>query len=81
MPSKFIVVVTAPDEFAAEQPQVVAVTPKAGLGQALLEQVQQKRGERVDYLLAHCDVRGLDVPRSGPIIEVRHCLAQALCVL
>ena len=40
-----IVVVPAPDGFAAEQPQVVAVTPEAGLGLALHEQVQQNRGE------------------------------------
>jgi hypothetical protein len=32
--------------------------------------VQEQRREHLDDLLAHGDVRGLDVPRSRPVIEV-----------
>ena len=76
-----IVAVTAPDEFAAERAEVVAMPADGGLGQTLVQQVQDKRHERLDDLLAHGDVRGLDVPRSWPVIEVRDGLAKTLCVL
>lgn len=52
-----------------------------GLGQTLVQQVQEERHENLDDLLAHGNVRGLDVPRSWPVIEVRDGLAKTLCVL
>ena len=33
-----------------------------GLGQALIQQVEQERREQLNDLLAHDDVCGLDVP-------------------
>ena len=54
---------------------------EACLGQALIQQVQQERREHLNDLLAHGDVCGIDMPGSGPVIEVRDSLAQALRVL
>ena len=41
LPSKFIVVVTAPDELSIKKPELVAMPAYGGLGQALGQQVKQ----------------------------------------
>ena len=61
-PCQLIVVVTAPDELAAKRPEVVAMPAYGGLGQALVQQVEQERREQLNDLLTHDDVCGLDVP-------------------
>jgi len=38
------------------------------LGQTLVQQMKQERRERLNELLAHEDICGLDVPGSGPVV-------------
>jgi len=62
LPGKFIVVITAADDLAAEQPEVVAVSAHGGPGQTMVQQVQQEGRERSDELFADGDVRRFDMP-------------------
>ena len=60
--SKFIVVVTAPDELTTKGPEVVAMPAYGRLGQTQVQQMEQERREHLNDLLAYDDVAGLDVP-------------------
>ena len=59
---ELLVVVTAPDELAAEGPEVVAMPVHGRLGQTPVQQMKQERREHADDLLADFDVRRLVVP-------------------
>ena len=73
-----IVVVTVEDEFAAERPELVAMPAEGCLGQTLVRQMDQERREHLNDLSAHDDVCGRYLPGSGPVVQVRAGLAQAL---
>jgi len=77
---KFVVVVTAADEFAAERPEVVAMPAQGCLGQTLVQQVQEEWHEHLNDLLAKECVCGLDMPGSGPVVQARAGLLKALRV-
>ncbi len=51
-----------------------------GLGQTLVQQVEQERREHLNDLLAHDDGCGLDVPRPRPIVQARPGQAWALAL-
>ena len=76
-----IVVVTAADDLAAERLEVVAMPAHGGLGQTLIQQIEQERREQLDDLLAHDEVRRLDVPGPRPVVQVRAGLAEGAALL
>lgn len=49
-------VVTAPDDLAAEHPEVIAMTTQRRGGQTLPEQMEQKGSEALDDALAQRDI-------------------------
>ena len=62
------VFVTTPDEFAAERPEVVAMPADGLAGQALVQQIEQERYERLNDLLAHGQVLRQVMPRPRPVL-------------
>jgi len=62
-----LVVVTAPDQFAAERPEVVAMPADGCLGQALVQQMEKERREHLKDLLAHEDGLPEQVARDGSV--------------
>jgi len=51
------------------------------LGWAFVQQMEQERREHLNDLLAHEDVRGLDLPGSGPVVQIRAGLEKVLRLL
>src|ERR1035438_4600353 len=62
-------------------PPSVAMPAYGRLGQTLVQQMEQERGEHRDDLLADVDVCGLDVPYPRPVVQVRAGLAKPLRVM
>ena len=65
------VVVTATDDFSAEQPHRVAVASQGFIGESLDQQVDQEGFERLDDAFAPRDILFLDPPRLWPVPQVR----------
>src|SRR5665213_2889640 len=64
-------VVTAPDDFATEHPQVIAMATQRRGGEVLPEQIQQKGFEALDDAPSQRDIGCFAAPALWPVLQVR----------